>query len=203
MNCCLRWMPLPPAWHPPKRTSSPGKPTMGTPTASRQRVRPASIWSNCHRSASTNMEMASAARNDFDRRARLASVGEISTPTAFALKFFTAEKYFAGNKILIALAVLLGFNALYLAAAWWAKRRAQTNWWLSGAQLGLAAQIPVIGTLIAVQADKPLDGDAMTVSGRTLQEEVDRLPPPFPQHPPQLKFQPQLDPLLILHHHRH
>jgi uncharacterized membrane protein len=57
----------------------------------------------------------------------------------WADKFFTAEKYFEGNKILIALGVLLGFNLLYLAAAWWAKKRDQANWWLSGATLGLSA----------------------------------------------------------------
>ena len=39
----------------------------------------------------------------------------------WAGEFFVSEKYFEGNKILIALAVLLGFNALYLAANWWAK----------------------------------------------------------------------------------
>lgn len=69
----------------------------------------------------------------------LGALGTIFLQIGWADKFFTPEKYFEGNKILIALAVLLGFNALYLAAAWWAKRRAQTNWWLSGAQLGLAA----------------------------------------------------------------
>ena len=32
-----------------------------------------------------------------------------------------------------------GFNALYLAAAWWTKRRGRTDPWLSGTALGLAA----------------------------------------------------------------
>jgi uncharacterized membrane protein len=68
----------------------------------------------------------------------LAAAGTVLMQIGWADQFFTAEKYFEGNKILIALAVLLGFNALYLAAAWWAKRRAQTNWWLTGAKLGLA-----------------------------------------------------------------
>ena len=39
----------------------------------------------------------------------------------WAGEFFVSGKYFEGNKILIALAVLLGFNALFLAANWWAK----------------------------------------------------------------------------------
>lgn len=69
----------------------------------------------------------------------LGALGTVFLQIGWAEKFFEAERYFEGNKILIALAVLLGFNALYLAAAFWTKRRAQTNWWLSGAQLGLAA----------------------------------------------------------------
>jgi len=54
-------------------------------------------------------------------------------------KFFEPEKYFAGDKIFIALAVLLGFNLLFLAANWLAQRRDQTNWWLAASNLGLAA----------------------------------------------------------------
>jgi len=57
----------------------------------------------------------------------------------WAGKFFAPEKYFEGDKILVALAVLLGFNVLYLAAAWWSKFRGQTNKWLSGSAIGLAA----------------------------------------------------------------
>ena len=69
----------------------------------------------------------------------LAAIGTALMQIGWAAKFFTSEKYFEGNKILIALSVLLGFNALYLAAAWQAKRRAQSNRWLSGSGLGLAA----------------------------------------------------------------
>jgi hypothetical protein len=69
----------------------------------------------------------------------LAAAGTIFMQIGWAGEFFSRERYFEGNKILIALAVLLGFNALYLAAAWWAKRHSQLNWWLTGAKLGLAA----------------------------------------------------------------
>jgi hypothetical protein len=69
----------------------------------------------------------------------LAAVGTALMQIGWADEFFEANQYFLGNKILVALGVLLGFNLLYLAAAWWAKRRAQTNWWLTGAKLGLAA----------------------------------------------------------------
>jgi uncharacterized membrane protein len=69
----------------------------------------------------------------------LAAAGTIFMQIGWASEFFTQGRYFEGNKILIALAVLLGFNALYLAAAWWAKQRNELNWWLTGAKLGLAA----------------------------------------------------------------
>jgi len=69
----------------------------------------------------------------------LAAAGTLFMQIGWADEFFSREKYFEGNKILIALAILLGFNALYLAAAWWAKRRNQLDWWLMGANLALAA----------------------------------------------------------------
>ena len=52
----------------------------------------------------------------------LGAVGTVFIQIGWAGKFFTAEKYFEGNKILIAFGVLLGFNALWLAANWLAKR---------------------------------------------------------------------------------
>ena len=69
----------------------------------------------------------------------LAAAGTAFMQVSWADKFFTSEKYFEGNKILIALAVLLGFNALWLAANWWSKRRSQSNEWLARSNLGLAA----------------------------------------------------------------
>jgi uncharacterized membrane protein len=69
----------------------------------------------------------------------LGALGTVIMQIGWVGKFFEVEKYFEGNKIFIALAVLLGFNALYLAGNWLAKRREQSNWWLSGGNLGLAA----------------------------------------------------------------
>ncbi len=69
----------------------------------------------------------------------LAAVGTIFMQIGWAGEFFSRERYFEGNKILIALGVLLGFNVLYLAAAWWAKQRSQLSWWLTGSKLALAA----------------------------------------------------------------
>jgi uncharacterized membrane protein len=69
----------------------------------------------------------------------LAAAGTIFMQIGWANEFFTSQKYFEGDKIFIALGVLLGFNLLYLAAAWWARQRGQLGWWLSGAKLALAA----------------------------------------------------------------
>jgi uncharacterized membrane protein len=69
----------------------------------------------------------------------LAATGTAFMQIGWAQKFFVDEKYFEGNKILIPLAILVGFNALYLLAAWWTKHRGQTDRWLSGSTLGLAA----------------------------------------------------------------
>lgn len=69
----------------------------------------------------------------------LAAVGTVLMQVAWAGEFFESQKYFAGNKIFIALGVLAGFNLLYLGAAWWAKQKATLNWWLGGGALGLAA----------------------------------------------------------------
>jgi hypothetical protein len=84
----------------------------------------------------------------------LAALGTAIMQIGWADKFFVSEKYFEGNKIFIALAVLLGFNALYLVANWWAKIRKHTNneeplifemnqahsrKWLYGSTLGLVA----------------------------------------------------------------
>jgi hypothetical protein len=68
----------------------------------------------------------------------LAALGTAVMQIGWVDKFFEPEKYFEGNKIFIALAVLLGFNALYLAANWLAKRRTQSNWWLASGNLLLA-----------------------------------------------------------------
>lgn len=69
----------------------------------------------------------------------LAALGTAFMQIGWVGKFFTAGKYFEGDKICVALAVLLGFNALYLIGTWWAKRRAQLNGWLTGSALGLIA----------------------------------------------------------------
>src|SRR5881392_2054380 len=53
--------------------------------------------------------------------------------------FFVPEKYFAGNKVLVVMAVFAGFQGLFLAAVAWAKRTGKMNRELSSSALGLAA----------------------------------------------------------------
>ncbi len=69
----------------------------------------------------------------------LAAAGTAFMQIGWAGKFFETGRYFEGNKILVALAVLFGFNALFLAAASWCKTQKLTNHWLSGSTLGLVA----------------------------------------------------------------
>ena len=82
----------------------------------------------------------------------LAALGTAIMQIGWVGKFFIREKYFEGNKILVALGVLLGFNALYLAAGWWVKLQkpagddglipnscGEHEKWLSGSTLGLVA----------------------------------------------------------------
>jgi uncharacterized membrane protein len=57
----------------------------------------------------------------------LAALGTVIMQIGWAGDFFEREKYFEGNKIFIALAVLLGFNLLWLAANWFAKRRCDAS----------------------------------------------------------------------------
>ena len=84
----------------------------------------------------------------------LAAAATAFMQIGWADKFFVTEKYFEGDKIFIALAVLLGFILLYLAATGWLKRRGQTNHWLSGSILGLAAV--TLGFVFAFLTFEPL-----------------------------------------------
>ena len=69
----------------------------------------------------------------------LAAFGTAITQIGWAAKFFVIGRYVDGNKILLPVAMLLGFVVLYLIASWWSGRRQQTSIWLSGATLGLVA----------------------------------------------------------------
>jgi Predicted membrane protein (DUF2339) len=68
----------------------------------------------------------------------LGAVGTALMQLAWITTFFVPEKYFAGNKVLVAMAVFAGFQGLFLAAAARAKRAAKINHELLGCTLGLA-----------------------------------------------------------------
>jgi len=69
--------------------------------------------------------------------AALAALGTAILQIGWAGKFFVSGQYFADSNIFVALAVLLGFNALWLVANGLAKKRSQINQWFSGSSLGL------------------------------------------------------------------
>ncbi len=67
----------------------------------------------------------------------LGVVGTGLIQIVWAGKFFTEGSHFEGNRIYVALGVLLGFIVVYLAAVGWAKKRGQLTGWLSGSFIGL------------------------------------------------------------------
>ncbi|PYJ46276.1 MAG: hypothetical protein DME85_11490 [Verrucomicrobia bacterium] len=69
----------------------------------------------------------------------LSAVGTALMHFAWVAAFFVPEKYFAGNKVLVAMAVFAGFEALFLAAVAWSKRTAKLTRELFACALGLAA----------------------------------------------------------------
>jgi uncharacterized membrane protein len=69
----------------------------------------------------------------------LGAIGTALTQLAWVGAFFVSEKYFSGNKVLIFMAVFVGFQALFLAAAAWAKRSGKANTTLFACAIGLAA----------------------------------------------------------------
>src|SRR5206468_7323936 len=69
----------------------------------------------------------------------LGAVGTSLMRFAWIATFFVFEKYFAGNKVLVVMAVFAGFQALFLAAAAWSKRTAKINRELLTCAIWLAA----------------------------------------------------------------
>lgn len=67
----------------------------------------------------------------------LGAIGTALMQFAWVGAFFVPEKYFAGNKVLIFMAVFVGFQALFLAATAWAKRNENANNILFGCAIGV------------------------------------------------------------------
>src|SRR5438874_1557267 len=68
----------------------------------------------------------------------LGAIGTALVQFAWVAAFFVPEKYFAGNKVLIFMAVFAGFQALFLAAAALAQRTGKANTELFACAIGLA-----------------------------------------------------------------
>src|SRR5437016_10679497 len=69
----------------------------------------------------------------------LGAIGTALMQFAWVGAFFVPEKYFAGNRVFIFMAVFVGFQALFLAATAWAKRTGKANTTLFACAIGLAA----------------------------------------------------------------
>src|SRR5215471_6547310 len=69
----------------------------------------------------------------------LGAIGTVLMQISWVATFFVPEKYFAGNKVLIAMAVFVAFQALFVFAARWAKRTAHMNREVLACALGLGA----------------------------------------------------------------
>lgn len=68
----------------------------------------------------------------------LAMVGTVLMQFGWMAKFFRAGSYYEDDKVLIPMAVLLGFNLLWLGAARVVRDRPEDQRWFSGAAIGLA-----------------------------------------------------------------
>src|SRR5216110_3388744 len=82
--------------------------------------------------------LAVAQRQRWNALAILGALGTALMQFAWITTFFIPEKYFAGNKVLVVMAVLAGFQGLFLAAVAWAKRTRKMNHELLACALGLA-----------------------------------------------------------------
>jgi len=79
-----------------------------------------------------------AQRQRWNALAILGALGTALMQFAWITTFFIPEKYFAGNKVLVVMAVLVGFQGLFLAAVAWAKQTGKMNHELLACALGLA-----------------------------------------------------------------
>src|SRR5947199_2743682 len=82
--------------------------------------------------------LAVAQRQRWNALAILGALGTALMQFAWITTFFIPEKYFAGNKVLVAMAVFAGFQGLFLAAVAWAKQTGKMNHELLACALGLA-----------------------------------------------------------------
>src|SRR5438445_6713130 len=83
--------------------------------------------------------LAVARRKEWSSLPILGAIGTVLMQVAWVGNFFLQEKYFAGNKTLIPMAVFLGFEILFLVAALATNRPGKLDTAISGAALGVGA----------------------------------------------------------------
>jgi len=83
--------------------------------------------------------LALAQRKGWNVLPTLGAIGTALMQFAWIGTFFVSEKYFAGNKVLVVMAVFAGFQWLFLAAIAWSKRTRKTSPELFACGIGLAA----------------------------------------------------------------
>ena len=69
----------------------------------------------------------------------LGAIGTALMQIGWVAAFFVPEKYFTGNKVLVFMTVFTGFQALFLAAAIWAKHTGRASRELFACTIGLGA----------------------------------------------------------------
>ena len=89
--------------------------------------------------------LAIARRQHWKALPALGAVGTVLTQAAWIGAFFLNEHYYLGNKILVAMAVLAGFQALFLAAAAAARHTAGSGRSAEGAAALLAGAVAFVG----------------------------------------------------------
>jgi hypothetical protein len=82
--------------------------------------------------------LAIAQRQRWNALPTLGAVGTALMQFAWVATFFVPEKYFAGNKVLVLMAVFAGFQGLFLAPVAWARRTGKVNHELLACAVGLA-----------------------------------------------------------------
>jgi uncharacterized membrane protein len=82
--------------------------------------------------------LAVAQRKRWNAVATLGAIGTALMQFAWVTTFFVPEEYFAGNKVLVVMAVFAGFQGLFVAAVAWAKRTGKLNRELLACAVGLA-----------------------------------------------------------------
>ncbi len=82
--------------------------------------------------------LAVAQRQRWSALPTLGAVGTALMQFAWVATFFVPEKYFADNKVLVVMAVFVGFQGLFLAAVAWARRTGKVNHELLACAVGLA-----------------------------------------------------------------